>query len=674
MSAPKKIRKRVLALREQISEHNRRYYVDDNPVIPDADYDALFRELQSLESDYPELKDSHSPTQRVGAEPLAEFSTVDHAVPMLSLSNAFDEEEVAEFDRRLRERVEHDGPVVYHAEPKLDGLAISVRYEKGRLVQAATRGDGRRGEDVTHNVRTIESVPLLLRGAPPRVIEVRGEVFMPRAGFAAMNEAARKAGSKTFKNPRNAAAGSLRQLDPAETAQRPLDAFFYALGQVSDDVVVNTQTGLLQRLRDLGLRVCPESRTVTDVRGCLDYYRDIGARRDTLDYDIDGVVYKADSVQQQERAGYVSRAPRWALAHKYPAQEVTTQLIAVEFQVGRTGAVTPVARLAPVEVGGVTVSNATLHNMDELERKDVRVGDRVIVRRAGDVIPEVVSVVPDAAKKRGPKPIMPVKCPVCASPVERPEGEAVARCTGGMSVCAAQKKYGVWHFGSRKAMDIDGLGEQIIDQLIARELIEQVADIYDLTIEQLAGLDRMGEKSATNLVNAIEASKSTTFARFLYALGIREIGESTAQTLARYFADMKELMDADVERLQDLPDVGPIVAQRIVDFFHMDANRALVTSLLDKGIVWPHVEAIDVENLPLTGKTFVVTGTLSTMTRQQAKEAIQAAGGKVSGSVSGKTDYLVAGEKAGSKLDKAERLGVTVIGERELSMMLGGPE
>lgn len=671
MTAPAKVVHRVEALRAQINEHNHRYYVDDDPVIPDVAYDTLYRELLELEKAHPELVTPTSPTQRVGSTPVGQFESVTHAVPMLSLANAFEDAEVTDFDRRVRERVEHEGELRYVAEPKLDGLAINIRYENGQLTQAATRGDGQTGEDVTHNVRTIDSVPLILRGSPPAVLEVRGEVFMPRAGFDAMNDKARAAGDKTFKNPRNAAAGSLRQLDPAETAKRPLDAFFYALGETSQNMQVASQTELLSLLRSYGLRVCPEVETVAGVAGCLSFYTDIGEKRDGLPYDIDGVVYKVDSMLLQRRAGFISRAPRWALAHKFPAQEVTTTLVSVDFQVGRTGAVTPVARLEPVDVGGVTVSNATLHNMDELERKDVRPGDTVIVRRAGDVIPEVVSVILRDDEERADPPTLPTTCPECDSPIERPEGEAVARCTGGMAICPAQKKFGVWHFGSRKAMDIDGLGEQVVEQLVATNKIGQVADLFTLTVPELVELDRMGEKSATNLVNAIAKSKTTTFGRFLYALGIREVGESTAQTLAAHYATAADLMAATAEDLQALPDVGPIVAQRIVDFFAFDANRDLVEQLVATGIHWPEHKPISADDQPLAGKTFVITGTLASMTREEAKAAIIAKGGKVTGSVSKKTDYLLAGEKAGSKLEKAERLGVQVVDSIEVSKLLG---
>jgi DNA ligase (NAD+) len=670
MAVPATSRKRAAALRELIDEHNHHYHVEDDPLISDAQYDRLYRELLELEEAYPELVVPSSPTQRVGAAPASQFASVAHRVPMLSLANAFAEEEVVEFDRRVRERVEHEEPLAFLVEPKLDGLAINVRYEGRDLVLAATRGDGQTGEDVTLNVRTIGSIPLKLRAGAPDLLEVRGEIFMPREGFEAMNERARAQGLKVFKNPRNAAAGSLRQLDPSETAKRPLDAFFYGVGEMSSDVNLHTQTELVSFIRSCGLRVCPEARTVQGVEGCLDYYRDIGARRDQLPYDIDGVVYKVDDLAMQGRAGFISRAPRWALAHKYPAQEVTTQLLAVEFQVGRTGAVTPVARLEPVEVGGVTVSNATLHNMDELHRKDVRVGDTVIVRRAGDVIPEVVSVVPQAGAQRSARVELPPTCPECGSPVVSEEGEAVARCTGGLAVCPAQKKYGVWHFASRKAMDINGLGEQIIEQLIANGLIGGIADIFKLTAPQLEALDRMGEKSANNLIAAIEASRETTFARFLYALGIREVGESTAQVLAANFATIDDLMAADVERLQALPDIGPVVAQRVVDFFANPANRDQINQLIEAGIHWPAPEIVDPDTLPLTGKTFVITGTLPTMTREEAKAAIVANGGKVTGSVSKNTDYLLAGENAGSKLEKAQRLAVTVLDESALISLL----
>ncbi|MFK8017405.1 MAG: NAD-dependent DNA ligase LigA [Gammaproteobacteria bacterium] len=671
MAAPADIRDRIEALRDAINEHNHLYHVEDDPQITDLEYDKLYRSLQDLEAEHPDLVTPSSPTQRVGAQPASQFETVTHRVPMLSLGNAFADDEVEDFDRRVRERVEHDKSIDYLVEPKLDGLAINIRYENGVLVQAATRGDGRIGEDVTHNVRTIDSIPLKLRADAPSLLEVRGEIFMPRTGFEQMNARARDAGEKVFKNPRNAAAGSLRQLDPAQTAERPLDAFFYALGDVSDSIKLETQRDLVAFLRNCGLRVCPEAQTVHGVEGCLAYYAEIGRRRDALAYDIDGVVYKVNNLELQRRAGFVSRAPRWALAHKYPAQEVTTTLLAVEFQVGRTGAVTPVARLEPVDVGGVTVSNATLHNMDELRRKDVRQGDTVIVRRAGDVIPEVVSVVSDSGRKRAALTVLPTQCPECQSPVKVEEGEAVARCTGGVAVCPAQKKYGLWHFGSRKAMDIDGLGEQVTEQLFATGLISQISDIYHLRADQLQVLDRMGEKSANKLIQAIEASKTTTFARFLYGLGIREVGESTAQTLARHFVDVKALREAELEMLQELPDIGPVVAQRIHDYFAIETNRELVDALINAGIHWPETEIVDPSELPLTGKIFVITGTMESMTREEIKAAIVARGGKVTGSVSRKTDFLVAGAKAGSKLEKAEKMGVEILDESDIGSLLG---
>jgi DNA ligase (NAD+) len=676
VSVPAEQRKRAEELREEIRQHNYRYYVLNEPSIPDAEYDRLMRELEALEQEYPALQDPDSPTQRVGTTPVSEFGEVRHGVPMLSLANAFAEEELRDFHRRVIDRLELDEEqgeeLVYHAEPKMDGVAVSMRYEGGRLVQAATRGDGTTGEDITHNVRTIRSVPLRLRGSGyPNVIEIRGEVFMPKEGFEAFNREAAKEGEKTFVNPRNAASGSLRQLDPRITARRPLEIFVYGVGEYSGGELPERQSGILERLRDWGHRTCPETATVRGVEGCLRYYGQIAEKRDSLPYEIDGVVYKVDRLDQQRELGYVSRAPRWAIAHKFAAQEELTVVRDVEFQVGRTGAVTPVARLEPVFVGGVTVSNVTLHNMDEIARKDVRIGDTVIVRRAGDVIPEIVSVVKERRPKNARKVSLPEHCPVCGSAVERPEGEAVARCSGGL-ICAAQRKEALRHFASRRAMDIDGLGEKIIEQLVEADKVESPDDLYRLGAEELAELERMGEKSAENLVAALEKSKETTLDRFLYALGIREVGEATATNLARHFGDLDALMDADQEALEAVPDVGPVVAVHIQAFFAEDRNREVIRALQKLGVTWPKIEATGAvaDSGPFAGKTVVLTGTLQSMTRDEAKDRVRGAGGKVTGSVSKKTDFVVAGENAGSKLEKAQSLGIEVIDEERFAELL----
>ena len=673
MAASAANKKKVEWLREQIRYHNYRYHVLDDPEVPDAEYDRLVRDLQQLETDYPELVTADSPTQRVGAEPIAAFGTVRHQIPMLSLDNAFTEDELREFHRRVSERleIEVDAGLVYAAEPKLDGAAVSLLYEAGQLVRGATRGDGTTGEDITHNVRTIDAVPLRLFGrGHPALLEVRGEVFMPRAGFDAFNEAARKKGEKTFVNPRNAAAGSLRQLDPRLTAARPLDIYMYSVGVVEDGEMPDRHSEVLDRLQEWGLKVCPERKVVDGIDGCLTYYRDIGARRNALPYDIDGVVYKVDRLDYQRELGFVSRAPRWAIAHKFPAQEELTVVRDVEFQVGRTGAVTPVARLEPVFVGGVTVSNATLHNMDELHRKDVRVGDTVIVRRAGDVIPEVVKVLPDRRPKRTRIIKAPAKCPVCGSAVIREADEAVARCTGGL-FCAAQRAEALKHFVSRRAMDVDGLGSKLIEQLVAIDRIKTPADLYGLKKDELVEMERMGEKSAENLLRSIDASKKTTLSRFLYGLGIREVGEATASSLASHYGNLEAIMTAGEEGLQDVPDVGPVVASRIRAFFDEGHNREVIQRLIDSGVTWSESEARPpAEDGVLAGKTFVLTGTLSGMTRDEAKDRIHAAGGKVTGSVSKKTDYLVAGDKPGSKLTKAQKLGIEVINAVQLEKLL----
>ncbi len=674
MPIPREVRQRSDELRKAIEGHNYRYYVLDDPVIPDAEWDRLMRELQALEEQYPDLVDARSPTQRVGSPPDDGFAEVRHDVPMLSLGNAFSDDELVEFDRRVRDKLEGVESVDYAAEPKLDGLAVSVLYENGELVRGATRGDGTTGEDITHNIRTIRSVPLVLTGQGwPQVLEVRGEVYMPKAGFALMNERIAAEGGKTFVNPRNAAAGSVRQLDPKLTATRPLEVFFYGLGKVEEGAPLpGTHSETLEQLRSWGLRTCPEAGVVSGVDGCLDYYRSVAAARDDLPYEIDGVVYKVDRFDYQKELGFVSRAPRWAVAHKFPAQEELTKVEAVEFQVGRTGAMTPVARLEPVFVGGVTVSNATLHNIDELHRKDVRVGDTVIVRRAGDVIPEVVKVVEDRRPPGTSVVELPERCPICDSEVERPEGEAVARCTGGL-FCAAQRKQALWHFASRRAMNIDGLGDKSIDQLLEAGLIETPADIYSLKDHRgrLLELERMGEKSADKLLDSIDRSRDTTLSRFLFALGIREVGEATAEALATYFGSLDALRDATEEALMDVPDVGPIVAAHVAAFLRQSHNREVIDALVAAGIHWPEQESAADRDKPLEGKTFVLTGTLNSMTRDDAKARLKALGAKVTGSLSKKTDFLVAGEKAGSKLAKAQELDVEIIGEEKLLGMIG---
>jgi len=667
------VAQRIAALRSEIEYHNRQYYVYDAPVVPDAEYDRLMRELQALEREHPQLVTPDSPTQRVGDQPLAGFDEVQHRLPMLSLENAFDEEEMGEFERRIRDRLKSadDETLAYQAEPKLDGLAVSLRYEKGRLVQGATRGDGSRGEDVTGNLRTIKAIPLRLeRSDWPEVLEVRGEVFMPKRGFETLNRRAREAGEKPFVNPRNAAAGALRQLDPRITAQRPLNFFAYGFGELSSGPLAETQSACMSKLRNWGLPVSPEGRRVSGVEGCIAYYREILGRRDTLPYDIDGVVFKVDELALQGELGFVSRAPRWAIAYKFPAQEELTRVESIEFQVGRTGAVTPVARLHPIFVGGVTVSNATLHNMDEVERKDVRPGDTVVVRRAGDVIPEVVSVVDLHRANRADPVTLPERCPVCGSEIDKPEGEAVARCSGGL-YCPAQRKEALRHFASRKALDIEGLGEKLVDQLVEQGLVNTPAELYGLTLEQLSGLERMAEKSAQNLLDALEKSKRTTLPRFLYALGIREVGEATALALTLHFGNLDAVARADEEALQETPDVGPIVAAHIVAFFRQAHNQQVIEALRQAGLRWPDVAVAKVAERPLRGKTFVITGTLS-RPRDEIKAELEGLGAKVAGSVSKKTDYLIAGEAAGSKLSKARTLGVCILDEAGLDTLLKG--
>jgi len=668
-AAEAELQQRLAHLRREIEQHNYRYYILDEPQVPDAEYDRLMQELRALEAAHPEWVTADSPTQRVGTTPADEFAEVRHRVPMLSLDNAFSTDDVLGFDRRVRERLGRDGPVRYSAEPKLDGLAISVIFEHGVFVRAATRGDGTTGEDVTANVRTIRSMPLRLQGAAPALVEARGEVFMPVAGFERLNAEAAARGEKTFVNPRNAAAGSLRQLDPQVTATRPLDIFFYGLGAQEGLDLPARHSDILVLLARWGLRVCPETRVVEGAEGCLDYYREVGARRASLAYQIDGVVYKVDELAAQTTLGFVARAPRWAVAHKFPAEEALTRLREVEFQVGRTGALTPVARLEPVFVGGVTVSNATLHNMDEVQRKDVRIGDTVVVRRAGDVIPEVARVIVERRPGDARAIVMPEACPVCASPVRREGDEAVARCTGGYR-CSAQRKERLRHFASRRALDIEGLGEKLVDQLVEAGLAQSPADVFSLTSDSLAALDRMGEKSADNLLRAIERAKSTTLARFLFALGIRDVGEATAANLAAHFGSLEALMQADLQRVQQAPDVGPVIAARVVEFFADPANRDVVQRLQAAGVNWPAPRVIETAGAPLAGLTFVLTGTLETMSREAAEDALRALGAKASGSVSSKTSYLIAGRDAGSKLRKASELGVSILDEAALQHIL----
>lgn len=654
-------KKVITQLREQINEHNYRYHVLDNPQISDPEYDRLFQQLKTVESEYPDLITSDSPTQRVGAAPLKEFAEVKHTVPMLSLDNAFNDEDIIDFDQRIHDKLNSHTIIEYCCEPKLDGLAISLRYENGLLVQAATRGDGATGEDVTENIKTISMIPLRLRNDhPPKVLEVRGEVFISKSGFEKLNANALKKGEKVFANPRNAAAGSVRQLDSRITASRPLEIFFYGVGHVEGIKLPHKQSEILSYLSQSGLRVSNLVEVVNGAEGCLEYYRKMAKKRDKLAFEIDGVVYKVNPLGQQEKLGFVSRAPRWAIAHKFPAEEVHTTIEAVEFQVGRTGALTPVARLKPVHVHGVTVSNATLHNMDEIQRKDIQIGDIVIVRRAGDVIPEVVGVVKERRPHHTQKIVLPKHCPICHSSIEQIEGEAVARCTGEL-FCAAQRKESIKHFASRRAMDIEGLGDKLVEQLVDTNLITSIADIYDLTQEQLENLERMGKKSALNLLEQIEISKSPTFARFLYSLGIREVGEATAKQLALYFKTLPALQRATEEELQSVPDIGPVVAAHIAHFFHEQHNRDIINKLIKSGVHWEEVK--ESKNLPLLGKTFVITGSLTDMSRDEAKERLEILGAKVAGSVSAKTSYVVVGVDPGSKYDKAKSLGIAILSD-----------
>jgi len=664
-------RSRAAWLKSNLEQHNHAYYVRDDPSIPDAEYDHLFLELQALELQHPELVTADSPTQRVGAAPLPQFEQVRHTVAMLSLGNGFADEDIVSFDKRVKDVLESEQEIAYATELKFDGLAISLRYEQGVLVSAATRGDGATGENVTSNIRTVRAIPLRLHGEHvPQVLEVRGEVLMYKEDFARLNQRQRDAGLKEFANPRNAAAGSLRQLDSRITAQRSLRFFAYGIGVLEGAAMPQAHSALLDWYAMLGLPVCNERAVVQGAEGLLTFYRMIGLKRAALPYEIDGVVYKVDRLEQQLRLGFVARAPRFALAHKFPAQEALTVVLDIEVQVGRTGAITPVARLAPVFVGGVTVTNATLHNEDEVRRKDIHIGDTVIVRRAGDVIPEVVSYVPASRPADATPFVMPSVCPVCGSPIVRLEEEAIARCSGGWLKCSAQRKGGLQHFASRRAMDIEGLGDQLIDQLVDKNIITTPADLYRLGLTALAELDRMAEKSAGNVLAALELSKATTLARFIYALGIRHVGEATAKELARHFGSMDAVMAASAEQLLEVADVGPVVASAITAFFADALNVELVNQLRMAGLHWSEGSGIDIQAKTLAGKTFVLTGTLPNLSRDDAAQRIEAAGGKVSGSVSKKTSYVVAGADAGTKLAKAEQLGLTIVDEAVLLTLI----
>ena len=662
---------RAEKLRRAIERHNRLYYNDAAPEITDAEYDRLFHELVKLEAEHPEIATPDSPTQRVGSAPSEGFATVTHRAPMLSLANAFDADDVGAFDRRCREGLGVE-TVEYACELKFDGLAVTLIYEDGLFVQGATRGDGTTGEDVTPNLRTVRTVPLRLDARkPPRLIEVRGEVFMTRRDFEAINKRATELGERTFVNPRNAATGGLRQLDPRLTAQRKLSFFAYGVGVHEGFAAPPTHARLLDALDELGFPVARDRRTVKGVEGLLKFYAEVGEKRAKLPYDIDGVVYKVNRFAEQERLGFVSRAPRWAVAHKFPAEEAVTELLDIDIQVGRTGALTPVARLAPVFVGGTTIVNATLHNEDEIRRKDIWKRDTVVVRRAGDVIPEIARVAKQGPRKKpGDWFDLPGKCPECGSAIVRLEDEAVARCTGGL-ICPAQRKQSLLHFASRRAMDIEGLGYKLVEQLVDAGLVRTPADIYKLGIAKLAALERMADKSAANVVAAIEKSKDTTLPRFIYALGIRNVGEVTAKDLARHFGNLDALMDAGMEQLQEAPDVGPIVAESIAGFMRERHNREVVGELRAAGVRWKEgAPARPATAGPFVGKIVVLTGTLGAMTRDEAKERIESLGGRISGSVSKKTDYVVAGDEAGSKLDKARELGVTVLDEARFLKML----
>ena len=660
------LQQQIDTLRQDLRRYEYEYHVLDNPTIPDAEYDRLFHQLKALEAAYPELITADSPTQRVGAKPLSGFAQIRHEIPMLSLDNAFSDEEFYAFVKRIEDRlIRLPDPLTFCCEPKLDGLAVSILYVNGVLTQAATRGDGTTGEDITANIRTIRNIPLqLLMDNPPTRLEVRGEVFMPHAGFERLNQLALEKGEKTFANPRNAAAGSLRQLDPKITSKRPLVLNAYGIGIAEGVGLPNTHYERLQWLKSIGIPVNPEIRLCNGTDEVLDFYRDIQNKRSSLGYDIDGTVLKINDISLQEKLGFISKAPRWAIAYKFPAQEELTRLNDVEFQVGRTGAITPVAKLEPVFVAGVTVSNATLHNGDEIERLDIAIGDTVVIRRAGDVIPQIIGVLHDRRPADARPIIFPKTCPVCDSAIVRIEGEAVARCTGGL-FCAAQRKEALKHFVSRKAMDIDGVGGKLIEQLVDRELVHTPADLFKLDLTTLTRLERMGTKSAENALASLEKAKKTTLARFIFALGIREVGEATALNLANHFKTLEALQNADLEALQQVPDVGEVVANRILAFWHEPHNVAVVNDLIAQGVHWETVETKEVTENRFKGKKVVLTGTLSQMGRNEAKALLQDMGAKVSGSVSAKTDFVIAGDAAGSKLTKAQELGVTVLTEEE---------
>ncbi len=674
---------RLQQLRLEIEAHNYRYFVLAEPTVPDAEYDRLWRELVALENKYPAWITPNSPTQRVGAKPLAAFAEVQHDLPMLSLNNVFDAQELRAFDQRVRERLGSNDCVAYLAEPKLDGLAVSLRYEHGELVRGATRGDGYSGEDITQNLRTIPTIALRLYGTGyPRLLEVRGEVYMPKDGFERLNAVARERGEKPFANPRNAAAGSLRQLDPKVTAARPLAFFCYGVGVTDADPVPAHYSEWLVWLQRWGVRICPERERTERIEAALRYSERLLARREDLPYEIDGAVFKVDRCDWQEVLGFVARAPRWAVAFKFPAQEVVTTIRGVAFQVGRTGALTPVARLQPVTVGGVVVSNATLHNMDEVRRKDIRVGDVVSVRRAGDVIPEVVSVVHERRPPDAMPIALPAHCPTCGAEVVQAEGEAVARCSGGL-FCPAQRREAIKHFASRRAMDIEGLGDKLVEQLVANDLVKQVDDLYGLIKDQLMALERMGEKSADNLLRSLAKSRRTRLDRFLYALGIREVGQATAKALATHFGDLEAIMAADESELQQVPDIGPVVARHIVTFFAQSHNREVIERLRVAGVHWPVIDPVmttDVtttplaamaQTKPLEGKTYVLTGTLTDFSREQAKAELEALGAKVTSQVSQKTTAVIAGENPGSKRDRADALGIPILDETTFRQLLG---
>ncbi len=667
MASQDSIQQQIAQLTQQLQQYNHEYYVLDNPSVPDVEYDRIFRELQQLEQEHPKLKSNNSPTQKVGGAALDKFVQVTHEVPMLSLDNAMTEEEFVAFHKRINDRLKTEQNFEFCCEPKLDGLAVSIIYENGQFVRAATRGDGAVGEDITENVRTIKSIPLSLIGDNiPERIEVRGEAFMLLDGFHAFNEKARQEGTKPMVNPRNGAAGSLRQLDSKITASRPLSFYAYGIGVVSDDfALADKHYDRLMQVKQLGLPVCPEITVATGVEGVLEFYKNISEKRDSLNYEIDGTVLKVNDIAIQQELGFVARAPRWAIAYKFPAQEELTKLNDVEFQVGRTGAVTPVAKLEPVFVGGVTVSNATLHNAEEIERLEIQIGDTVVIRRAGDVIPQVVSVIKERRPEDAQEIVFPTECPVCGSQVEKPEDEAVTRCSAGL-YCSAQRKEAIKHFASRKALDVDGLGDKIVEQLVDEELIQSPADLFSLTAEQIANLERMGPKSADNLVNALVAAKETSLPKFLYSLGIREVGEATALNLANHFLTIEAIEQADLEALVEVDDVGEIVAKHVKTFFAEPHNQDVIKQLREQGVNWPNIEKKSEEQQPLAGLTYVLTGSMSAMGRSEAKNVLVGLGAKVAGSVSAKTDFLIAGEKAGSKLTKAQDLGIEVLNEEQM--------